>query len=139
MLKKAKTIRAVRKLIESGVKYSEACTKVVRSRQTIVNWRLKYPRVDRYFKKLIFKNDEILVDKIENVFLKRLEEDRASPVEYIFYLTNRRSDNWKRNDNVVIDQSKHKHTYNVVKFNDSNSQQRTSSSRVSGIDSPMAT
>lgn len=95
MYKKSKIIKDIRKLMESGVKYTAACERLVKTAQTIENWRNKHPRLDRYFLKLMDKRENKVVDAIENKLEDRLLKGEASSSEYFFYLCNKRPEKWK--------------------------------------------
>ena len=107
MYKKADTIRAIRKLMEGGTRYTVSCRQIVKTPQTIENWRNKYPRVERYFTKLMDKREDRITDGIEDKLADRCLRGEASPAEIIFYLCNRRSHKWKRMDSPLVDQSQH--------------------------------
>ena len=136
MYKKAETIRAIRKKMEAGNKYVAACESIVKRAYTIELWRNQYPRLDRYFLKLMDKRDDKIVDAIELKLEDRILKGEASPAEVIFYLCNRRPKKWKRGDNgILFDQSQHYHFTKMTDEQLINEIRKTESDLLGGIKS----
>ena len=87
--------------MEAGTRYTRACIQIVKTEQTIQNWRKKKPLLDRYFLKLLDKREDRITDAVEDKLFDRLLKGEATPTEYIFYLVNRRPNKWQNNYRVT--------------------------------------
>lgn len=102
MLKKSKILHDIRQHLTNGCLLSVAIDKAgVKSRQTIQNWRVKSPRIDRYIIACMNRSDDKRVSAVEDKAFQRLIAGEANAAEYIFYLTNRRPERWKDRRAVV--------------------------------------
>jgi hypothetical protein len=96
MFKKSKTLKIIRQQLEAGSQLGVALkTAGVRSYYTLNRWRQHKPRIDRYITECILRCDNRRVVAVEDALFKKLIDRKASPAEYIFFLTNRAADKWK--------------------------------------------
>ena len=106
MYKKSQVLKKIRREMDAGNMLSVAIRRSGARKQTIANWR-KRPMIDRYF--------ELLKDACANYRLALVEDAlfkacmRGSIAAIIFFLCNRDPLRWKKNPDVVINQSQHIH------------------------------
>ena len=105
MLKKSLVLRKIRNEMQAGNQLGVSIARAgVRSPNTISQWR-KRKMIDRYFDTLMMKSDSKRVSLVEDSFLKKLVEGRASAADYEFFLVNRASEKWKSPAKIVVSQS----------------------------------
>lgn len=102
MYNKRKVLHDIRQYMTNGCLLSTAIDKAgVKSEVTILNWRKKSPRIERYIKACMERSDNKRTDVVEDAFFKKLASGEGSPTDYIFYLTNRRSGRWKHQNALI--------------------------------------
>lgn len=102
MFRKSVVLKQIRIQCEKGVRYTEALKNIYLdgvlrkiSYQTLENWRNERPMIERYITTLMQKRDAKIDDAVENKFIDRLLKGEASPVEYMFFLCNRKPHKWQ--------------------------------------------
>ena len=121
MYKKSAKLKIIRRNLEAGKRIAHALLDAgVRSYSTLKVWRRR-PLIDRYILACLIKCDNKRINAVEDAHLKKMVEGKGSPVDYIFFLTNRRPDKWKHNttlvNNTILNQNNNavkKEVINVV-------------------------
>lgn len=92
-------IKSIRKSLEAGSLVGVAMRNAgIRSSDTLFRWKHN-TNADRLTKLISMaqnRGQQTRDDMVEDAQFKRLVEGRASGSEYEFYLTNRRTDRWKK-------------------------------------------
>ena len=99
MLIRRDVIKRLRVELEKGNLFGVASRKAgVKSTETIYGWRKKInkDRLTKLIQAAQYRGQQNRDDMVEDAQFKRLVEGRASGSEYEFYLTNRRTDRWKK-------------------------------------------
>lgn len=111
MKKGKKTISRLKTIfrsLQSGSSIVDACRAVGIDYTTLYSWQQKDQRLKEKIESII--DSRVLV--VEDKLYSRLIKGEASPAEYIFYLTNRAPQRWKRD--ALVDQSQHIHFTSVL-------------------------
>jgi hypothetical protein len=95
------TIKRLRHHLESGNLLNTSIRMAgIRSTQTLHAWKLKSNcnRLGRLIELSMLRGQQLRDDNVEEAQYNRLVRGIASGFEYQFYLTNRRTDRWKKVD-----------------------------------------
>jgi hypothetical protein len=101
MYKKRSKIKIVLDCMKAGNDHQTALKKARLSRTAWWNWEQKDPRLEKLRRAAYDHCDLVRATTAENRLFQRIEEDRATPVEMIFFLTNRLPERWKDKRAVV--------------------------------------
>jgi len=100
MYRKSVILKQIRENLAKGAGVYNACEAVGIPYGTLWSWRNKYPRVDRYFAKILTQRVQLVEDALYKGALS------GNTTAQIFYLKNRGT-GWS--DGPLIDQSQHTH------------------------------
>ena len=98
IMNKRDKIKALRAALEEGNIMGVACRKAKMNPMTLCNWKKisHLNRLARFIDACRMRGQERRDDMVEDAQFQRLVTKVASGSEYEFYLTNRRTDRWKK-------------------------------------------
>lgn len=84
--------------MERGTQLNLAISRAGLKPQTVFVWRQARPLIDRYILRCMFNNKHKRDDSVEDAWFKKLIEGRGSAADYINWLSNRRPNDWKKDN-----------------------------------------